>query len=87
MFGRVRDPQSLGAAVRQARDVRGWTQEELAKAAGVSRAFVVGLERGARPRAELFRVLAVVRALGKALTFIDDERPGSFDQTLDEILG
>jgi HTH-type transcriptional regulator/antitoxin HipB len=87
MQGRVRDPQSLGAAVRQARDAHGWTQEELAKAAGVSRAFIVGLERGARPRAEMFRVLAVVRALGKAITLLDDQQPGSFDQALDEILG
>jgi transcriptional regulator with XRE-family HTH domain len=83
----VRDPQGLGAAVRQARDEAGWTQSELAERAGVSRAFVVGLERGVRPRAELLRVLAVVRALGKAVALVDDEQPGSFDQALDEILG
>lgn len=87
MQGRVRDPQSLGAAVRQARNARAWTQEELATAAGVSRAFVVGLERGTRPRAELFRVLAVVRALGKAVALVEDEQPGSFDQALDAMLG
>jgi hypothetical protein len=35
----------------------------------------------------MFRVLAVIRALGKAITLVDDERPSSFDSALDEILG
>lgn len=48
---------------------------------------MVGLERGTRPRAELFRILAVVRALGKAVALVEDEQPGSFDQALDEMLG
>jgi len=85
--GNSRDPQGLGAAIREARDAAGWTQAELAERAGVSRAFVVGIERGGRPRAELSRVLAVVRALGKAVALVDDQRPGSFDQALDELLG
>jgi HTH-type transcriptional regulator/antitoxin HipB len=83
----VTDPQSLGAAIRQARSARAWTQGQLAERAGVSRAFVLELERGARSRAELTRVLAVVRALGKAITLVDDPRPGSFDEALEEILG
>jgi transcriptional regulator with XRE-family HTH domain len=81
------DPQSLGAAVRQARDVHGWTQAELAERAGVSRAFVLDLERGARSRAELGRVLAVVRALGLAVALVDDRRPDDFDEVLDQVLG
>jgi y4mF family transcriptional regulator len=68
----ISNPLALGAAVRRARAVRGWTQQDLAGHAGVSRAFVIDLERGARPRAELMRVLAVLRALGKALVLVDD---------------
>lgn len=83
----ITDPQSLGAAIRQARGTRGWTQAQLAERAGVSRAFVLDLERGARARAELFRVLAVVRALGKAVALVDDRPPRSFEQELDEVLG
>ena len=81
------DPQGLGAAIRQARDARGWTQAVLAERSGVSRAFVLDLERGARSRAELGRVLAVVRALGLAVILVDDERPGDFDTALDQALG
>jgi HTH-type transcriptional regulator / antitoxin HipB len=87
MAGSIADPQTLGAAIREARTARGWTQAELAHRAGVSRPFVLELERGGRSRAELARVLAVIRALGKAISLVDDRRPGSFDDVLDEVLG
>lgn len=39
---------ALGAAVRQFRQERGWTQEELAEAAGLHMTYVSDLERGSR---------------------------------------
>lgn len=59
----MRDVRSLGAAVRQERTARGLTQAAVARAAGVSRPFVIALERGDAARAELGRVLAVLAAL------------------------
>ena len=61
----------LGAALRERRKRTDLTQARLADLAGVSRAFVIDLERGRRPRAELNRVLAVVRALDAAVTLVD----------------
>ncbi len=40
------DPIGLGRAIRALRNERGWTQETLAQWVGVSRATVIGLERG-----------------------------------------
>jgi HTH-type transcriptional regulator/antitoxin HipB len=77
---------ALGAEIRAQRLARGLTQAELAARAEVSRAFVVDIERGKRPRAELSRVLAVVRALDLALALVPDES-GDFDAALDELLG
>src|SRR5665648_829936 len=42
----------LGAAIRDARKRRGWTQAELADKAGVSRQLLTEVERGKRPGAE-----------------------------------
>jgi len=67
------DLVSLGAAVRDARQARGLTQAGLAERAKVSRQFVISLERGAGPRAELARVLSVLRALGLTMALGDEE--------------
>jgi HTH-type transcriptional regulator / antitoxin HipB len=83
----IADPSALGAALRHARRSRGWTQADLAQRAEVSRAFVTDLERGARPRAELARVLAVIRALDKSLAIEDAPPQSSFDDLLDDVLG
>jgi transcriptional regulator with XRE-family HTH domain len=40
--------RSFGAAVREARKAKGWSQEQLAAAAGLDRTYVSGLERGVR---------------------------------------
>jgi HTH-type transcriptional regulator / antitoxin HipB len=87
MERRIADPQTLGAAVREARAARDWTQAELASRAGVSRSFVLDIERGSRPRAELVRVLSVLKALGKFISLVEDEQPDSFDDVLDKVLG
>lgn len=82
----ITDVRGLGAAIREARADRGWTQADLAERAGVSRAFVLDIERGARPRAELARTLRVLRALDKSIR-LDDDSPESFDEILDAVLG
>lgn len=79
------DPLRLGAALRDVRLNRGWTQHQLADAAGVSRAFVIDLERGKRPAAELTRVLAVARALGLALALVPAPQD-DFDRHLSDLL-
>jgi transcriptional regulator with XRE-family HTH domain len=53
----------LGALVRTARIARGWSQQQAADAAGVSRRFVNMLEGGRHANAEVGRVLALLDAL------------------------
>lgn len=60
---RISTPLDLGAAVRDGRNAARLTQAELASRAGVSREWLIGLERGARPRAEFTKILAVLAAL------------------------
>lgn len=63
----VRTPADLGAMARAARTVRGWSQQEAADAAGVSRRFVNMVEGGQHPNAEVWRVLALMNAVGAPL--------------------
>ncbi len=63
----VRTPADLGAIARATRTARGWTQQEAADAAGVSRRFVNMLEGGQHANAEVWRVLALLNALGATL--------------------
>jgi Zn-dependent peptidase ImmA (M78 family)/DNA-binding XRE family transcriptional regulator len=42
------DPRALGSRIREARETRGWTQQQLADGAGVSRTTVVAMEKGER---------------------------------------
>lgn len=53
----------FGAVVRETRRLRGWTQAELARHAGVSRRWIIALESGQVGGAEFGRVLAVLSAL------------------------
>jgi transcriptional regulator with XRE-family HTH domain len=55
--------RQLGTAVHDARTRAGMTQAALAARAGVSRKWLIGLEQGARTRAELGKVFDVLRAL------------------------
>lgn len=54
--------ERVAEAVRSSRRARGWSQEHLAKQAGVGRRFVHDLEVG-HPRAEIGKVLDVLDAL------------------------
>lgn len=62
----VRTPTELGALVRTGRKDRNWSQQQAADAAGVSRRFVNMVEDG-HPNAEMWRVLALLDAVGVTL--------------------
>lgn len=81
----VRNEIELGAALRERRERAGLTQAQLAIRANVSRAFVIDVERGRRPRAELTRVLAVMRALDSAITLVD-HRSQTAEEAMAELL-
>jgi transcriptional regulator with XRE-family HTH domain len=64
---RMRSTGDLGGAVAQARRDAGLTQAVLAELAGVSRRWLIELEGGKRPGAELSLVMRVAEALGMQL--------------------
>lgn len=57
----------LAASVRQARKKLGWTQAELAEQSGVSRDWIIGLEK-AKPSQEIALVLRTLKALDLTLS-------------------
>lgn len=63
----VRTAAEVGALARAARTARGWNQQQAADAAGLSRKFVNLLEGGEHTNAELWRVLALLDAVGVEL--------------------
>jgi y4mF family transcriptional regulator len=63
-------PKDLGVAVRLARRGQGLRQDQLAAAANVGIRFVIELEAG-KPTAQLGKTLAVLNALGVAVTLSD----------------
>jgi HTH-type transcriptional regulator/antitoxin HipB len=75
----IRTASDLGAAVREARGRLRLTQEELARHAGVSREWLVRLERG-HARLELQLVLNTLAAAGLTLLVSDDD-PATEDPT------
>lgn len=82
----IKNEIELGAALRERRERAGMSQGELAERADVSRAFIIDIERGRRPRAELNRVLAVMRALDAAMV-LQDHRAKSAEEAMAELLG
>lgn len=62
----IRTPADLGAIIRERRRELGLGQAELAERIGVSRQWVIGVERG-RARAELGLVLRALDSLGVRL--------------------
>lgn len=63
----IRTIGEMGAGVRGYRLAKGWTQEELALRAGVSRRWVITLEKGQVSGAELSKVLRVLSVLSVEL--------------------
>lgn len=64
---RIRTPADLGALIRDRRRRLGLGQKSLAEKVGVSRQWIVEVERG-KPRAEVSLVLRTLDALGIPLT-------------------
>lgn len=63
---RIRTPKDLGAILRDRRKALDLDQASLAKQIGVSRQWIIGVERG-RARAELGLVLRAIDAVGLTL--------------------
>jgi len=82
----ARNVSQLGAAVRQLRTERKLTQQQLADQAGVSRRWLVMLEGGQSPRAELSKVFDVLRALDTRLTMSPAPPPTAHEQAVLDLL-
>lgn len=78
------DAYSFGIRLRQRRESIGLTQAQVAEVAGISRQLLVRIEAG-HPRAELGKVMAVVRAVGAVVVL--DEAPQASGLDLDGLLG
>lgn len=59
---KLRTVNELGTSIRRLRREKGWTQDELAERAGISRRTLVALE-GGNPRGEVGIAIRVIAAL------------------------
>ena len=64
---RVRTPAELGALIRERRMALGLDQKTLAQTVGVSRQWIVDVEKG-KPRAPIGLILRTIEALGITLS-------------------
>ena len=71
---RIRTAVDIGALIRDRRTKLGLKQQDLADKAGVSRQWLIEVEKG-KPRAELGLVLRTIEALGISLVTGDVPRP------------
>lgn len=69
----IRTPKDLGAAIRARRKALKLDQAALAAKVGVSRQWIIDIEKG-KPRAALGLVLQTLQTLGVALS-IDGDQP------------
>src|SRR4051794_1970502 len=81
----VRTPRDLGAAVRAQRRKLTLSQASLAKQAGVSRQWIIGLEKG-KPGTELSLVLRTLRVLGLGLEVLPEAHGPDTGADVDEVL-
>jgi HTH-type transcriptional regulator/antitoxin HipB len=72
----IRTPTDLGALIRDRRAKLGLEQRALAEKVGVSRQWIVEVEKG-KPRAEIGLLLRTIDALGIVLA-AENKAPGSF---------
>jgi HTH-type transcriptional regulator/antitoxin HipB len=71
----IRTPTDLGAAIREQRRRRRMDQQRFARKIGVSRQWVVEVEKG-KPRAEVGLILRALAALGVALSIAPADSAG-----------
>ena len=64
----------LGQAVKALRRERGMTQADLAEAIGVSRQWIIGIEKGAKERAEIGLIMRTLDELDASLLVRDDSQ-------------
>jgi len=88
---RIRTPVDLGALIRERRIKLGLDQRSLAQKVGVSRQWIVEVEKG-KPRAEIGLLLRTIAALGislaaeKAITAKTKSGSGSPAVNIDSIV-
>lgn len=86
---RIRTPTDLGAIIRDRRTRLGMHQKSLADKVGISRQWIVEIEKG-KPRAEMGLVLRTIDALGIVLAAGDPgkskKRPGPTPVDIDSIV-
>ena len=77
----------LAACIKQARKKSGWTQAELADRSGVSRDWIIALEK-AKPSLELALVLRTLKALDLTLSLGNQSHPARSTDAinLDDVL-
>lgn len=68
---RIRTTEDLGSLLREARKAQGYTQADLAEAAGVGVSYVINIEHG-KPTAEIGKALHLVELL--SIDLFADER-------------
>lgn len=73
----IHNQRDLGAAVRERRHDRGWTQATLARKLGVTRDWVIDLEAG-RGNPQLRYLLRALNVLGLQLSVDRDDQVASF---------
>jgi len=66
----TRTPADLGAFIRERRTKLGLDQRSLAQKVGISRKWIVEIEKG-KPRAEIGLILRTLKALGVSLELND----------------
>jgi HTH-type transcriptional regulator/antitoxin HipB len=76
---RIRTPADLGALIRDRRIKLALDQQSLARKVGVSRQWIVEVEKG-KPRAEIGLLLRTIDALGIQL-MTEEDVPGKKRQT------
>lgn len=79
---RARTPRDLGLIIKDRRRRLGMHQAALARAVGVSRQWIVEVEKG-KPRAEVGLVLRTLSALGARLEVLDELAPSGSDTSAD----
>ena len=77
----IRTPRDLGAAIRDRRRRRGWSQRELAEKVGASRQWVNEVEKG-KIRTEIGLALRALDALDVTLRLDCDDRAHDEDGSL-----
>jgi HTH-type transcriptional regulator/antitoxin HipB len=70
----IRTPLELGAFLRDLRRKRGLDQATLARQVGVSRQWIIEIEKG-KPRAPIGLVLRALATLGVSIDIQDTSRP------------